>query len=65
MSCSKAHQEIFDIVALAAAIGTAIPWGSFSNPASKAKEVASQKAKEVPWTNGWRRVHNIFVYDQG
>ncbi|CAE7378765.1 NEK5 [Symbiodinium natans] len=40
-------QAIFDDVALAAAIASAIPWGSFAESAEKAKTIAGNEAKAV------------------
>ncbi|CAJ1367952.1 unnamed protein product, partial [Effrenium voratum] len=40
-------QQIFDAVALAAAIASAIPWGSYSSPASAAKKTAESAAKKT------------------
>ncbi|CAE7600105.1 NEK5 [Symbiodinium sp. CCMP2592] len=40
-------QDVTDIAALAAAVATAIPWGSYSSPASSAKKVASKEAEKV------------------
>ena len=40
-------QKVFDAVALAAAIGSAIPWGSFSTPAKATKDLFATKTKEA------------------
>ncbi|CAE7805567.1 unnamed protein product [Symbiodinium sp. CCMP2592] len=40
-------QDAADIAALVAAVATAIPWGSYSSPASAAKKVASKEGEKV------------------